>query len=403
MMASQKQPNTDRAAVDVRTFANLIAATRRAGRPGLWTVAVNLRPLESSMELQLVRDALLEKISRWAKDKEAKYYNVEARAIFVMSRQSETDILQATSDIRTYVGYLVGPRAREIDLEIGDLVRVLHTGRDIKIISEFLRSYVQVPTIFDRPIDPEGDLSTDHLWELRNRIRSGTPAAFVREFGRNQPLARLNDQGDPVAVGAERFISMQHLRSTLLSKISFPQGAVDFDRVGRELDRAVLDAVAGEDPAQFGHVTVNLTVDTFLSDYFSQYARDFSVRVDDVELWVEVPIEQVLAHLGAFRTRQRELREFRVFTMADRVRPEMLSRMEKTDLDFEGYKLPADPENITLQDLRAPVERLLARRARVVITRIEHPEQLAAASSMRVRHVQGYLIDRLLAQLEIYE
>jgi len=391
------------AAIDVRSFASLVASTRRAGRPGLSIIAVNLRPLEASLELQLVRDALLTRLWRWSRNKEAKLYNVDARAVFVVPKQSESELLQASSEVRTAVGYLVGPRAQAIELELRDLVQILHTGRDIQAISTFLRTHVQIPKALDTPIEPAGPLSDTHLAALRARIDEAGAVAFVREFGRLQPLARLNDQGDPDAVGAERFVAMQHLRSTLLSKVTLDPAAGDYERVGQELDRAVLRALAEEDPQTYGHLTVNLTVETFLSDSFAQFARDFAARRAEGELWLELPIEPALANLEDFRERQRALRDHRVFTMADRVQPEMLERMKHTNLDFDGFKLPADPGNITLENLRKPIEGLRKGRARVAITRIEHSEQLAAAFFMGVRHVQGYLIDRLLARLDLYE
>jgi hypothetical protein len=201
-------------------------------------------------------------------------------------------------------------------------------------------------------------------------------------------------------VGAERFVAVQQLRGMLLPDVTFERGGMDFDKIGRELDWAVLEAIRQEGTSAFGHLTVNLTVDTFISDAFAEYAREFAEQTDDLELWAEVPIEQTLAKLGPFRRRQRELRGYRVFTMADHVRPSMLERMQMTDLDFEGFKFPLARDDMTLESMRASLDELHERNAATVVTRIDHGEQLDAAFGLGVRHVQGYLVDRMLAKLD---
>lgn len=103
--------------------------------------------------------------------------------------------------------------------------------------------------------------------------------------------------------------------------------------------------------------------------------------------------------MGPFRRRQRELRESRVFTMADHVQPRMLERMDMTDLDFEGFKLPAEPDDLTLEGMQESLARLYERNAATVVTRVDHSAKLHAAFRMGVRHVQGFYVDRLLAKL----
>jgi hypothetical protein len=400
MASSKNSESSDTRTLDVREFASLVATTRRGGRPGLSMVAVNLRPLEVSLEMQIVRDALIERIYRWSQDAEARFYNVDTRALFIVPKQGETTLLRASSEVRTAVGYLVGPRQQAIDMDLQDLVQIFHTVRDIRALSDFLTAYVRVPKIFDTPIARGEPLQDQHLADLRQRIEHGGPQTFIREFGRNQPLAKLNEEAVPEAVGAERFIAVQHLRGMLLPDVTFEHGGIDFDKLGRELDWAVLSAIRQEGASAFGHLTVNLTVDTFISDAFAEYAREFAEQTQDLELWAEVPIEQTLAKLGPFRRRQRELRAYRVFTMADHVRPSMLERMQMTDLDFEGFKFPLARDDMTLEGMRASLDELHERNAATVVTRIDHGEQLDAAFGLGVRHVQGYLVDRLLAKLD---
>jgi len=270
--------------MDVREFAKLIAATREGNRPGLSMVAVNLRPLEVSLEMQLVRDALMKRVFTWSQSAEARFYNVDSRALFIVPKQDERAILSASSEVRTAVGYLVGPRQQALEMELADLVQIFHTGRDVKALSRFLSSHVRVPKIFDAPVAQGAPLAEDHLVELRRRIQTGGAGTFVREFGRNQPLAKLSDEIEPDAVGAERFISLPHLRGMLLPEVTFDQGPMDFDRLARELDWAVLDAIREEGAGAFGHVTVNLTADTFISDRFADYASDFAETTDTLEL-----------------------------------------------------------------------------------------------------------------------
>jgi len=400
MSVTDEHHNPGTRDLDVREFASLVAKTRRDNRPGLSMIAVNLRPLETSLELQLVRDALVGRLERWCQTANATLYNVDSRAIFVVPKQDENLILGASSDVRTTVGYLVGPRHHAIGIPLEELVQVFHTARDVKAISTFLSSHVQVPRIFDTPIAKGGALNDAHLTHLRRRIETGGAQTFMREFGRNQPLAKLNDDAEPQAVGFERFVAVQHLRRMLLPDVAFEHGNLDFDRLGPMLDWAVLNDLREEGATAFGHVTVNLTVETFISDAFAEYAREFAEMTETVELWAEIPIQQTLANLGPFRERQRQLRDYRVFTMADHVQPRILDRMEWTDLDFEGFKFPVAEDDLTLESIEPAIEHLHERNAATVVTRVDHPRKLYAADHLGVRHVQGYLVDRMLAQLD---
>jgi EAL domain-containing protein (putative c-di-GMP-specific phosphodiesterase class I) len=377
-----------------------LAATRQGNRRGLSVIAVNLRPLEVGLELQLVRDAIVARLERWCQKTQATLYNVESRALFVVPKQREDQILGASSDVRTTVGYLVGPRQHAMNVPIEDLVQVFHTGRDVKAISTFLSTYVQVPKIFETPIAKGGVLGETHLSHLRRRVERGGAQVFIEEFGRNQPLAKLNDDAEPQAIGAERFVAVQHLRGMLLPGVTFEQGNLDFDRLAPVLDWAVLNDIRRTGVTAFGHVTVNLSAETFLSDAFAAYAREFAENTAGVELWAEIPIQYALANLGQFRRRQRELRDYRVFTMADHVQPRMLERMEVTDLDFDGFKFPVAETDTSLESIEPAVERLHERNAATIVTRVDHRQKLYAAYHLGVRHVQGYLIDRMLAQLD---
>lgn len=400
MSSAEHAESADTKNVDVREFASFVAMTRRGNRPGLTMIAVNLRPLEVSLELQLVRDALVGRLQRWCQKTQATMYNVDSRALFVVPKQHENRILSASSDVRTTVGYLVGPRQHAIGIPLEELVQVVHSGRDVRAISKFLSDYVRVPKIFETPVAKAGSLTDTHLDHLSRRIERGGAQTFIREFGRNQPLAKLNDDAEPQVIGSERFVAVQHLRGMLLPDVAFEQGSLDFDRLGPVLDWAVLNDIREEGATTFGHVTVNLTVETFISDSFAAYAREFAESTSDVELWAEIPIEQCLAKLGAFRRRQRELRAYRVFTMADHVQPHMLDRMDMTDLDFEGFKFPVAADDMTLDAIEPSIERLHERNAATVVTRVDHAQKLYAAYHLGVRHVQGYLVDRMLAQLD---
>mgnify|MGYP006421893183 CR=1 FL=1 len=386
--------------LDVREFASLVAETRRGNRPGVSMIAVNLRPLETSLELQLVRDALVGRLERWCQKTNATLYNVDSRALFIVPKQDENRLLSASSDVRTTVGYLVGPRQHAISHPLEDLVHVFHTGRDVKAISTFLSTYVQVPKICDTPIATGGTFDDTHLSHLHRRIEAAGAPTFMREFGRHQPLAKLNDDAEPQAIGAERFVAVQHLRGMLLPDVTFENGSRDFDRLAPVLDWAVLNDIREEGVTAFGHVTVNLTVETFISEAFADYAHEFAEKTESLELWAEVPIEQCLAQLGPFRRRQRELRADRVFTMADHVQPRMLERMEMTDLDFDGFKFPVAEDDMSLEAIEPAIKRLHERNAATVVTRVDHPQKLYAADHLGVRHVQGYLVDRMLAQLD---
>jgi hypothetical protein len=398
---TRKLPST--ADIDVRGFAAMVADTRSGPRKGLTMVAINLRPLEVSMELQIVRDALVARLWRFSQEIEIDFYNVDSRAIFMIPGQTETDILQASSEARTAIGIVVGPHAKSLRVETQELVRVLHTDRDLRALSEFLNTYVRTPKVFDTPIGPKGPYTDKHTAALRERIQQGGATAFIEEFGRTQPLARLNDGGDPVLVGNERFVAVNQLRHAMLPGVTLMAEKGDYERLGVALDEAMLEAIRLSNAGNKAHITVNLVAQTFLSEAFLRYAELFAQNTKDTELWVELPIEQALANFRQFQERQMELRKYRVFTMADRVRPEMLRRMERTNLDFEGYKLPADPKDLSLTNIRPEIDRLHKRKARVVITRIENVRQLNAAMDASVRHVQGYLVDRMLAQLHTYD
>jgi len=129
---------------------------------------------------------------------------------------------------------------------------------------------------------PPGALSQAYIDAVEARAESVGSAAFVREFGRMQAMARIKRETPPELRGREIFISMADLKRQLLPGVQLDASRNLFKELTQRLDRIVLRALAESRLVQ-GCVSVNMNVANLLTDDFARLAQRLYDR-DNSEL-----------------------------------------------------------------------------------------------------------------------
>lgn len=379
---------------DVRTFLNYVAATKKGSRPGLSLIVVVLKDLEVTLDMRVARRELCRRMADKAKEMEARFFNVNNRLLVMVTRQEQRTLMQATYDIRMLVMHNIGPRASELGLNPSDFTRVLHTWRDVHAIGQLTREAALSGEQIRGRVGPKGAFSQEHVDGITQRAWDAGPSMFMAEFGRSQAIARIKPGQAPRTAGWELFISLDHLKQNLLAHVTFNPSTALFKALTLQLDRIMMSALA-EHRLVEGHISINLNVETMVSDEFEDFARYMSAQ-DETELWVELRLDDVLANLEAFKKAEQFLRRYRVFTMLDQVEMARVPEIRRSDFVMDGYKVAHDPSDPSLENVSETLYQLSSKHP-VVLTRVEQPEAIEAGQTLGVRHFQGFYIDQQLA------
>ena len=384
-------------------FMEFVAATKRNNRPGIKLVIVAMHPFDATLDSRSVREAMGRKLAHYAESNGLRYFDINNRMFGLVpeAQRNEQALISVVYKIRMMVVRTVQPYTTSLGIDPSSLTEVVHTRRDANRLARLVRAAVDTPQELQNPIGPTGPLKQAHIDELNRRIRQVTPTRFTREFGRSQAIVympRTNERPDPV--GWEAFISMGHLRSQLFPGVDFDADPETFRQLTLTLDQTVLASLAAERAnswdADVGHVSVNLNVASMISDTFERLATYLSETVN-AELWVELTIPDILAHLDEFQEAQRILEKHNVRTMADRVTPETLQQAEDARLDLHGYKFVWNPADKGLDSIRDSIGTVTAQERPVVLCRVEEARGVKAAQALNIRHFQGFYVDDLLA------
>lgn len=390
-MAKQKQRDD---LTDVRSFLNYIAATKKGSRPGLSLIVIALKELEVTLDMRAARTDLCRKMADKAKQMEARFFNLNYRVIVLVTPQDQRTMMQAVYDVRMLVTRTIGPRASELGLNPSQFTRVLHTWRDVKILGDLARDAALSDEQLRGNVGPPGEFTEAHVEGIAARAKAAGAAMFMREFGRSQAIARIKPGMTPKTAGWELFISIDHLKRQLLSNITSGPSPALFKKLTRELDQIMMAALT-ETRLVEGHLSINLNVETMISEDFEDFARYMSNQ-DQTELWVELQFEDILENLDAYQKTEQFLRRYRVYTMLDQVQLDRIPEIREADFIVDGYKFVYDRQDPFLEKMGETIYKLSAKHP-VVMTRVELKEGIEAGQTLGVRHFQGYAVDDILS------
>lgn len=382
---------------DIRTFLNYIAATKKGHRPGLSLIVIAMKDLEVTLDMRAARAELARKLADKAKEMEARYFNLNNRLIAFVTSQDQRTLMQAIYDVRMLVTRTIGPRASELGLNPADFTRVLHTYRDINTLAHLAREATMTAEQLRGQVGPKGHFSQEHVDGIRERAMAAGPVTFMREFGRSQALARIKRGGNPKTAGWEVFVGLDPLKKELLPHVIFDPDPALFKSLTKEFDRIMMNALA-ETRMVEGHLSINLNVETMVSEEFEDFARYMS-KQDETELWVEILLDDLLENLEDWKKAEAFLRRYRVFTMLDQVDPARVPEIRKADFILDGYKFVWNKDDPFLEK-NGEILYTLSSKHPVVLTRVEKAEGIEAAQTLGVNHFQGWYVDHLLSSGE---
>ena len=378
---------------DIRTFLNYVAATKKGNRPGLSLIVIGLKDLEVTLDMRAARAELCRRMADKAKQMEARCFNLNNRVVALVTPQDQRTLMQAIYDVRMLVTRTIGPRASELGLNPSQFTQVLHTWRDIKALGDLARDAVMSGEQLRGNVGPAGILTQEHVDGIRARAEAAGANEFMREFGRSQAIARIKPGMMPKTAGWELFVSLDHLKKQLLSNVKFNPSPELFKSLTVELDRIMMNALA-ESRLVEGHLSINLNVQTMISDEFEDFARYMSTQ-DETELWVELRLDDVLENQAAFQKAEQFLRRYRVYTMLDQVEVHRVPEVKRADFIMDGYKFVYNPKDPFLEEMGETLYKLSSKHP-VVLTRVERQEGIEAGQTLGVRHFQGFHVDELL-------
>jgi EAL domain-containing protein (putative c-di-GMP-specific phosphodiesterase class I) len=306
-------------------------------------------------------------------------------------------MMQATYDVRMLVTRTIGPRASELGLNPSEFTRVLHTWRDVQELGRLAREAAMTGEQLRGTVGPKGSFGQAHVDGIAARAREAGASLFMQEFGRSQAIARIKPGMSPRTAGWELFVSMDQLKRQLLPHVTFDPAPEQFKALTRELDRVMIAALA-EHRLVEGHISINLNVETMVSDEFEDFARYMATQ-DETELWVELRLDDVLENLTAFQRAETCLRRYRVYTMLDQIDVARVPEIRRADFVMDGYKFIYDPNDPFLEAMGETLYQLSAKHP-VVLTRVEREEGIEAGQTLGVRHFQGFHVDDLLSSGE---
>lgn len=379
----------------LQALLSFVVGANRGPLRGAFVITVSMQELNAALHKGGARAALTQRLEDKAKRLGARLFNLHSRLYVIVPPQDEWDLVQHVYDIRTLVIKTVGREASELGVDPSEFTQCLHTRRDGDQLRRLADGAVRGHANLRGPLGPPGPITSAHVEAVERQTHEAGAVQFVREFGRMQAIARVQQGGEPEGRGHEIFISLDHMSRQLLPNVDIRADRELFQDLTQILDRVVLRSLAESRLVQ-GSVAINLNVANLLSADFERLAQRMYDR-DGAQLWVDLDLSDVLANLRDFRDAQLVLKRFKVRTMSDTTAPEVVPTAEKRELGLDGYKFVC-PENEEALRQMSNTIRTVENAGRIpMLTRVEQESAIAAGHQLGVEHFQGFYINDLLS------
>ena len=315
-----------------------------------------------------------------------KVYNLgNGDIVFTYSQVATPAIVALCTSLETMVFDGVTP-TKNIYGEYGHY-KLFDLVRDMPKLIEGVRTVLAAePTLSATkpPIGPK------HAVLISEKLRGSNIRALVF----NQPIYNIS-HAKPSIEFLEFYTSISELEKSFAPDRSIAANPWLFNMIKRELDVALMRSINTE-IADYRHkaFSLNLLVDSFMSDGFRAFLSSLSVRMGG-RVYAELERADLVQHSHLLLDLMARARKLDVPVCIDGMSHHDIHLMRLADLRFSFIKLKWDQEmtSTSAEDLAILVKELKTANSRVILTRCDSPKSLAFARAMGINYVQGRLAD----------
>ena len=217
---------------------------------------------------------------------------------------------------------------------------------------------------------------------------------------RRQPVCAAVPDTAMRTVFDEMYISIQHLRQSIIPQVDLSSNRWLFKYLTQMLDVQMLDMIQ-RNPARFlaNPVSLNLNIATLLSNRFAEF--DAAIKPSSkVSVVIEIQISDVFADMSAFLLAKDTVQKLGYRVCLDGVTELSFPQISRQSLGFDLIKLIWNADSV--RDVNSDTNRQLidAIRAcganRVILTRCDNAEALEYGHAMGLSLFQGRYLDTLI-------
>lgn len=227
-------------------------------------------------------------------------------------------------------------------------------------------------------------------------------ASDLTSLVRRQPICRIGDDGVPVAVFQELYVSIGDLEKKLMPNIRLTSDRYLFQYITNSLDRRVLKLVKAQvEMLPASNFSLNLNVATFLSEEFA--ALD-AVLPEEARKGIVLEFSRVdvLADIGMYIVVRDRARERGYKVCMDGLSALIMPYIRLQDLGFDMLKVnwTADLASAEGDEMRGLLEGVIQRckESQVILCHCDNAEAIAFGHRLGIKTFQGRHVDALLAE-----
>ncbi len=376
---------------EVQAFLHYVRETQRGEQPGVDLLLVSTLDLDTLPQAESLRQQLDLQLAAVADTQKARWFSLGRTLFVLVPEQTHDAAMRVGYRTRMTVNRVLAPALESYPIDSQDLVRPLHSRRDVHAIANVVREFTRRRQNPSRPHTTP--LSLEHIAAVEQHAATLGITAFARRYLYSQNIAALTPgNGAPQPVGREVFIGLKRLVNDVLPGVDPWSRPNLFRELTLTLDRLVLSSLAAG-MAPPGDLSVNLNLATLLDEGVTPLLRDVEQKRRGT-LWLELRLDDLLAHYRGFMGLQKDLAGRGVRIMLDHVWPDLLTGVDPAALGVHGCKVLLEPEGADAQN--AHIGRLRESGLEMVAGRVEDPAAVEAGHAAGIQRFQGFYIDRLL-------
>ena len=217
---------------------------------------------------------------------------------------------------------------------------------------------------------------------------------------RRQPVCAAVPDTTLRTVFDEMYISIQHLRQSIIPQVDLSSNRWLFKYLTQMLDMQMLDMIQ-RNPARFlaNPVSLNLNITTLLSNRFAEF--DAAIKPSSkVSVVIELQIADVFADMSTFLLAKDTVQKLGYRVCLDGVTDLSFPQIDRQRLGFDLIKLIWNADSA--RDAQSDTNRKLADAIRtcganrVILTRCDNAEALEYGHAMGLSLFQGRYLDTLI-------
>lgn len=220
----------------------------------------------------------------------------------------------------------------------------------------------------------------------------------VNALVRNQPVAIALTANQLRPIFREYHFSVNDLRNTLLPRVNMRGQRGLFQMLSRSFDHRMLRTLSeGFLTKAAGNISINLNVETILSDRFREFDQRVANYLSKGSIIVEIPRHDVFADFEGYNRALDTLQKSGYRTLLDGLTPETLTFFRRSELRTDLVKIfyyKDHAEDWRMKGLAAMLAE--ADINRIIMGRCETPAAFEFGQAVGIRMFQGWHVDVLL-------